>query len=211
MTDFLPLFPLKLVVYPGENLNLHIFEPRYKQLIRECQKNKITFGIPPYVDNQVQKYATEVRLLSVENVQENGEMDIKTVGAGLVRIDNFYPIAPNKLYGGADISRIAIEPYSTNRTAVDILEKLSLLFEILKVDKKLPSSPENFNTYRWAHFVGFNLQQEYQLLCLTAEDDRQAFMLEHLDRMIPIVQQMEQLKKKAQLNGHFKNVIPPKF
>ncbi|MEO1628994.1 MAG: LON peptidase substrate-binding domain-containing protein, partial [Bacteroidota bacterium] len=46
-----PLFPLKLVVYPGEQLNLHIFEPRYKQLIRECEQNKVTFGIPAFIND----------------------------------------------------------------------------------------------------------------------------------------------------------------
>jgi Lon protease-like protein len=36
MMNFIPIFPLSIVVFPGENLNLHIFEPRYRQLIREC-------------------------------------------------------------------------------------------------------------------------------------------------------------------------------
>ena len=53
MTDFLPLFPLKLVAFPGEELNLHIFEPRYKQLIREFEQNGTTFGIPTFLDNKV--------------------------------------------------------------------------------------------------------------------------------------------------------------
>ncbi len=41
MTNFIPIFPLGIVVYPGENVNLHIFEPRYKQLVKECHDNKI--------------------------------------------------------------------------------------------------------------------------------------------------------------------------
>ena len=44
MTNFIPIFPLNLVVYPGEKLNLHIFEPRYKQLIRECHANGNPLG-----------------------------------------------------------------------------------------------------------------------------------------------------------------------
>mgnify|MGYP003909540613 CR=1 FL=1 len=43
MTNFIPIFPLGLVVYPGEGLNLHIYEPRYKQLIHECQSEKKAF------------------------------------------------------------------------------------------------------------------------------------------------------------------------
>ncbi len=47
MTNFIPIFPLALVVYPGEELNLHIFEPRYKQLITECHELKKNFGRTP--------------------------------------------------------------------------------------------------------------------------------------------------------------------
>ncbi|MGH2552637.1 MAG: LON peptidase substrate-binding domain-containing protein, partial [Chitinophagaceae bacterium] len=53
MTNFIPIFPLGIVVYPGEAINLHIFEPRYKQLISECYKTKKHFGIPVVIDNNV--------------------------------------------------------------------------------------------------------------------------------------------------------------
>ena len=44
----LPLFPLQSVFYPGETVPLHIFEDRYKQLINDCRKEALTFGIPVY-------------------------------------------------------------------------------------------------------------------------------------------------------------------
>ena len=44
MARFIPLFPLNIVVFPGEKLNLHIFEPRYKQLVNECYATGTTFG-----------------------------------------------------------------------------------------------------------------------------------------------------------------------
>ena len=49
MTNFIPIFPLGIVVYPGESLNLHIFEPRYKQLISECHAGKKTFDVKDIV------------------------------------------------------------------------------------------------------------------------------------------------------------------
>lgn len=209
MTDFLPLFPLQLVIYPGERLNLHIFEPRYKQLIRECSTNKITFGIPPYFDKKVHGYATEMKLLNIEKIHDNGEMDIKTQGLGLVAINQYYSEAPNKLYGGADITRIENNYEGSEELAEELIKKLKLLFGILKVDKRLPRKAEHFKTYDWAHFVGFNIQQEYDILRLETEEKRQEYMLMHLSKMLPIARQMENLKKKAGLNGHFKNIIPP--
>ena len=75
MHDFLPLFPLKLVVYPGEQLNLHIFEPRYKQLIREAEHNGTTFGIPAFIEENVMDIGTEIKLLSIEKRHEIPDHD----------------------------------------------------------------------------------------------------------------------------------------
>ena len=86
MTNFIPIFPLELVVYPSEELNLHIFEPRYKQLISECHTNGRLFGIPAVIGNRMQDYGTLVRLKEITNVHENGEMDIKTEGDRVFRI-----------------------------------------------------------------------------------------------------------------------------
>jgi ATP-dependent Lon protease len=55
MPRLLPLFPLNLVVFPHEKLNLHIFEPRYRQLVRDCLEQNLTFGIPPFLDNYPQR------------------------------------------------------------------------------------------------------------------------------------------------------------
>jgi Lon protease-like protein len=75
-----PIFPLELVVYPGNNLNLHIFEPRYKQLINDCADTKMPFGIPAVVNRSVGEFGTLVELLEIVNVQPTGEMDIRTRG-----------------------------------------------------------------------------------------------------------------------------------
>ncbi|MEO1628993.1 MAG: LON peptidase substrate-binding domain-containing protein [Bacteroidota bacterium] len=199
------------MVYPGEQLNLHIFEPRYKQLIRECEQNKVTFGIPAFINDKVMDMGTELRLRKIVKRHENGEMDIKTEGIGLFRIRNFYKTAPNKLYAGADIARLENEYTSDSLLNEKILDYMKDLFRILKIDKELPDGPTAFNVYDIAHQVGLSLDQEYELLCLTTEYDRQAFVTEHLRRLLPVVQEMERLRKKVQLNGHFKNIIPPKI
>ena len=58
MTNFIPIFPLSVVMYPGETLNLHIFEPRYKELIRECTSQKKPFGIPSVINGKVTELGT---------------------------------------------------------------------------------------------------------------------------------------------------------
>lgn len=211
MPDFLPLFPLKIVVFPNEKLNLHIFEPRYKQLIRECENNNITFGIPAFIDNKIMDFGTEIELLSVEKKYESGEMDVKTRGLGIFKIHEFYSVAPNKLYSGADIQRIEDNSIGIPEKAEKLLEFLKELFRILNIDKSLPQSSESFRTYAIAHHVGFSVEQEYEFLKIPEESTRQDFMFDHLQKMIPVVKEMERLRQRVQMNGHYKNVIPPEI
>lgn len=209
MDKLLPLFPLQLVVFPSENLNLHIFEPRYKQLVKECEEEGITFGIPAYIDGKVMTVGTEIKLLSVEKRYSNGEMDIKTQGVGLFSIKKFHRTAPQKLYSAGDVSKL---PHDTKGDVVantQILELVEELFSLMNIKKSVPSDPAAFVTYDLAHHVGFSLEQEYQFLCVTDERSRQEFMRMHLEKLIPIVKEMENLRKRAEMNGHFKNIIPP--
>lgn len=212
MQKFLPLFPLQLVVFPGEALNLHIFEPRYRQLIQECEEQGTTFGIPAYIGGNVMDVGTEIRLQSVEKRYDNGELDIKTQGIGLFRIQQFYKKAPEKLYAAADVEKLESDNENSDPIKIEkILEYLRELFTLLRVDKTLPENYQNFITYDWAHHVGFSLEEEYKFLCLLDETERQEVMLEHLERIVPTVREMETLRQRVLMNGHFKNIIPPKI
>jgi len=209
MTDFLPLFPLQLVVYPGENLNLHIFEPRYKQLIRECKDNLVTFGLPAFINDKVMPIGTELELLDIEKQHPNGELDVKTKGIGLFKVEEYYSQAPNKLYPGADISRLLLDDKFDISLNEDILAHVKLLFKHLKIVKKLPKVAANFRIYDIAHYIGLDIKQEYDILTIPTELERQVFALNHLKGLIPMIENMENSRERAQLNGHFKNIIPP--
>ena len=98
MTNFIPIFPLNTVVYPGESLNLHIFEPRYKQLITECHASKKPFGIPAVMENKMQEYGTLAEITELSKLHDNGEMDIKTKGIKIFRILELVKEVPDKFY-----------------------------------------------------------------------------------------------------------------
>ncbi len=211
MNDFLPLFPLKMVVFPNEKLNLHVFEPRYKQLIRECDENGITFGIPAFLNEKVMDFGTEIKLLEIVKKHPNGEIDIKTQGIGIFKINEFYRIAPNKLYSGADIIRIQYSDDREESKNEKIISLLTELFSLLKITKKIEKNPFKFRTFEVAHHVGFSVEQEYEFLCIRSEIERQGFLIKHLENLIPVVKEMERLRQKAKMNGHFKDAIPPKL
>jgi ATP-dependent protease La (LON) substrate-binding domain len=211
-TRFLPMFPLKLVVFPSEKLNLHVFEPRYKQLILECQAENKTFGIPAFIDSKLMEIGTEIRLINIEKQYEDGKMDVCTEGVGLFKVVDFYTQAVGKMYGAADVLTLNLKnvqgSYLKNE---EILGKTGELFRLLNVKKELPFNSVDFKTYQLAHYVGFTIEQEYQFLCLNNELERQDFMFDHLTRILPVVREMEFLRQRALLNGHFKNIVPPKF
>jgi len=206
LTNFIPIFPLGIVVYPGENLNLHIFEPRYKQLISECKKLNKPFGIPTVIENKVQDYGSLVEIIEISKVHDNGEMDIKTKGSRIFRILEVIKEIPDKLYSGA----IVTYPDNYEQGNPDVMRKVMNsirdLHKLLKVTKEFKKEDIEMISYDVAHHVGLSLEEEYELLGLLDERQRQEYLKRHLTRVIPMVAGMEQLKEKIKLNGHFKNL-----
>ena len=211
MVRQLPLFPLNLVVFPGEKLNLHIFEPRYKQLIEDCRSGSGTFGIPAFLEEGVTELGTELKLLAVEKTYAGGEMDIRAKGIGVFRIKEFKKQLPGKLYAGGMVE--AVEQINdadpVNRAAM--LELLHELHQALGIQSLYLSPPEPFSCFDLGHHLGLSLQQEYELLQLRRESERQDFLLSHLRIVLPVVQETERLKERVKLNGHFRHLTPPSF
>lgn len=199
----LPLFPLNLVAYPGEKLNLHIFEPRYRQLISECLEQRTTFGIPAYVNNTLPGYGTEMHISELVTRYDDGRMDIRTRGARVFRLLHFESTAPGKLYAHGDVHfypKPDISPFVLPQL-VDLVEKLYRLF---KTDPPFnPDSPQPFS-YRIAHGVGLSLEGEYELLTLETEPERQEFLIGHLLEVLPVVENMERTKERIRMNGDFR-------
>ena len=206
MTNFIPIFPLGIVVYPGENLNLHIFEPRYKQLISECHSAKKPFGIPTVIDNKVQDYGSLVEILEISEVHENGEMDIKTKGVRVFRILEVIKDVPDKLYSGAIVNYPETHEHGKPELMRKVMSSIRELHQLLKVDKEFKKEDGKLKAYDVAHHIGMSLEEEYELLGLLDEKQRQEYLKRFLAKVLPMVAGMEQLKEKIKLNGHFKNL-----
>jgi len=211
MTNFIPIFPLGIVVYPGESLNLHIFEPRYKQLVNECNKEKKLFGIPAILNNHLQDYGTLVKLTEIIKVRDNGEMDIRAEGEKVFRILEVIKEIPDKLYSGAIVN------YPSNNEKGNvvfmqlIISSIRELHHLLNISKDFKKKDEELHAYDVAHHVGLSLQEEYELLNLMDELQRMEYLKRHLAKVIPMVAEMEILKEKIKLNGHFKNMASFNF
>lgn len=206
MTNFIPIFPLGIVVYPGEQLNLHIFEPRYKQLITECFESKKPFGIPPVIDNKMVETGTLVKVTELTTIYEDGKMDVKTEGLEIFTVLEMIKELPEKLYSGAIVTYPEnIE--SGNRVLMQtIVAAIRELHKLLKISKDFKKPDDILWSYDVAHHAGLSLAEEYELLQLLQELQRQEYLKRHLKRVIPVIAEMETLKERVQLNGHFKNL-----
>jgi len=209
MMKFLPMFPLELIAYPAEQVNLHIYEPRYKELINECYNNKSTFGLLPYLNEEHKEYGTEMQVKEIVKTYNDGKMDIKTVGVGIFRMIEFIKKVPNKLYSGGIISRVDLIDDSISSLLQKNIALMQELFEIMRIESRSILEKENLQSFNIAHHVGFSIVQEYELLSVKRESVRLKLILEHLKRVIPVIREAELLKEKIKLNGHFKNIQPP--
>lgn len=115
----LPLFPLNLVYFPGQVLPLHIFEPRYRELIRHCMKTRDPFGIVLQREDEVLEpgdeqrklIGTAARIIGVEEL-DDGRMNITTIGTKRFQIHKLHS---DKSYLTADVSHYPVLNGRTKR------------------------------------------------------------------------------------------------
>ena len=206
MTNFIPIFPLGIVVYPGEDLNLHIFEPQYKELIQECSKNSRQFGIPTVINNKVHEMGTLMQLTEISKLYDNGEMDIKTKGIKVFRILEVVKEIPDKLYSGAIVNYPDNAEQGNRTLMTSVVKAIRELHTALKVNKDFKKPDEELWSYDVAHHAGLSLEEEYELLQLLHELQRQEYLKRHIVKVLPLLSEMETLKERVKLNGHFKNL-----
>ena len=212
MTNFIPIFPLNVVVYPGEILNLHIFEPRYKELVKECFQKKKPFGIPAVINGQVAEYGTLVTIREIAQEYDNGEMDIVTNGTIVFRILEIIKKIPDKLYSGAIVNYPEnAEVYHRKELMQVVIKAIRELHRILNISKDFRKPDEELNAYDLAHHAGLSIEEEYEMLALFREEQRQEYLKRHLGKVLPVVVEMEVLKGRIMLNGHFKNLSSFRF
>ncbi len=211
MTQKLPIFPLQLVVFPGEHLNLHIFEQRYRDLVSDAEAFGTTFCVPTVHNGGVLPIATEVKLIEVVNRYPTGESDIRTLGGRVFYIEDYQKLMPGKRYAGADCREIfpnRQEDIQLNRRIVKLTREI---YQDLNIKKVIRDADDGFTTYDIGHYVGLKLEQEYELLTLLDAEERQRFLLNHLHEIHPELKERDSIQNRARLNGHFKELAPPEW
>ncbi len=206
MINFIPIFPLDIVVYPHEDLNLHIFEPRYKELINDCFSEGKPFGIPTVLKNGLSDRGTLVEVKEIVEAYPDGKLDIKTKGLKVFTILEVVKEVPEKLFSGAIVNYLQNDETKNILLLRKVVKTIRELHLLLKVDKTFSKPDDDLLSYDIAHHAGMSLEEEYELHGLLREDQRLEYLKRHVNKILPLVNELETLKHRIKLNGHFKNL-----
>lgn len=205
----LPLFPLELVVFPGEKLNLHIFEPRYQELLADVIKEQTTFGIPAYIGKKIE-YGTEMELLKVVRRYPDGRADISTRGLKVIQVLEYVNPVEGKLYAGGKVRYLENEGEVSIQSRNQFLSLVKELYMSMNIVQQVEVD-EDLSAWDLGHRIGLSKQQEYYLLQMMDENERINYLIRHLEKTIPILQEVERTREIIKQNGHFKHFDPLNF
>jgi uncharacterized protein len=201
MSTLISLFPLDLVLLPGVPMPLHIFEPRYKEMIKECLDEKKHFGL---IRNHSEALATigcTAEIIHVLKTYPDGRSDILTEGK---RRFELLQLNSERSFLQADV--FYLEDENTHADAADIRKALALHEEIMKLAGAQPEEVEKTNldqlAYRLAGSLPFDPDFQQALLEMNSEADRMRAIVSFFERILPVLQQNARTKRKAGGNGH---------
>ena len=201
----IPLFPLNVVLLPGADLPLHIFEPRYRQMVKACLEEKSEFGMLLSLPNGVARVGCTAEILDVVNRYDDGRMDILTVGRTPFRVLELFPEAP-LLEGHIDYleDREALANPRIQRELVELYEAChTLIYD--DYPKNLQGASPDELSYLVAGTLPMELLWKQQILELRSEADRQERLVTYLREWAPHLQKKEALRHRAAGNGHGTN------
>lgn len=183
MSSLLPLFPLDLVLLPGVPLPLHVFEPRYKEMIGECLDQKKPFGVVRASSEGVAEIGCTAEILEVTRRYDDGRMDILTRG-----VERFEVLQVNddRAFLQAEISVIEDEPGQPPAEAVE--RAVQLHAEIVKFAEAEPTEPDGDTGNLSFHLAGslpLDLDFKQKLLTTLSEAKRLEALIAYLQALLP--------------------------
>jgi len=200
--DRIPLFPLNVVLFPGEQLPLHIFEARYRHMVYDCLQTKSPFGTLLALPDGVVRVGCTAEITDLIKKYEDGRMDILTTGRERFRIVDL--LTENPLLEGQieylEDCDFLLEPDKRQKLLDSYETCHALLFT--SVPKDFSAAPPQRLAYSIASALPLDLLWKQQILELRSEAERQERLLRYLRDWTPHLQKAETLRHRAAGNGH---------
>jgi ATP-dependent Lon protease len=197
----IPLFPLNVVLLPGAELPLHIFEPRYREMVKNCLEEKTEFGMLLSLPKGVARVGCTAEILDVVKRYEDGRMDIVTAGRAPFRVVELFTEDP-LLEGHVDYLEDRETPANPRiqRELVELFEAChTLIFD--DYPKNLGGDAPEGLSYVVAATLPLDLLWKQQILELRSEADRQERLVAYLREWAPHLQKAEAMRQRAAGNG----------
>jgi uncharacterized protein len=186
----LPMFPLNMVLLPGETTKLYIFEDRYRQLVDDCLDNDASFGIPFLDKGKVQQFGCEVKINRVLKTYENGGMDILVESKNLFRMIQYTPVLKPKLYGAALIEYMN----SNQKILLNNLQDATVNYFSTVQNKLIDyDTVSKLTVYSVASALQLTHPEKYRLI---SSANQQMHLLNLLNFIIHIINTEQQLKDR---------------
>ena len=189
MNSLLPIFPLDLVLLPGVPLPLHIFEPRYREMIAECLEREKPFGVVRASSDGVADIGCTAEIMSVTKKYDDGRMDILTRG-----VERFEVIHVNhdRSFLQAEISVVQDEEEDEDEpgkpAAQLVTQAVRLHAEIAKLAGTDPSGPDEHAgnlSFLLAGSLPLDLDFKQNLLSTLSEAKRLEAVIGYLEPILP--------------------------
>lgn len=202
MDGLIAIFPLDLVLFPGEALPLHIFEPRYKEMIAECMAEKKPFGVVRGKEDTVADIGCTAEIIGIKKTYEDGRLDVETAGRRRFEI---LQTNEERSFLRAEVMYQDDEPGGAPPD--DVQQALDLHMEIVQlVGPNQAYKPPDRNlaqlSYCLAGSLPIDLDFKQTLLAMRAEQERLAALIEFYQQVLPKLKRAAKVREKAGGNGH---------
>jgi len=201
VSALLPLFPLDLVLLPRVPLPLHVFEPRYKEMIAECLEHNRHFGIVRSHDESLATIGCTAEIVNVLKKYPDGRMNILTEGKRRFEV---LQINQERTFLQGDV--FYLEDEMEPAPAGEIESALRLHGDIMRLAGAQPEAIEKTDAvqlaYRLAGSLPFDPDFQQALLEMNSEAVRIRAIIVFFERILPALQRNARAKRKAGGNGH---------
>ena len=200
MDALLPLFPLEVVLFPGTPLPLHIFEPRYKEMISECLAGHRTFGVVRALEQGLADVGCTAEIITIVKEYPDGRLDL--VAEGRKRFE-VVRVNQERSFLQAEVLMIADEPGSSSQT--DFARAVALHSELLAIagaQQDLSAADPLLLSFYLAGSLPLDLDFKQKLLSLRSGAERILLLTSYLDILIPNLRRAASAREKAGGNGH---------
>ncbi|HZP64412.1 MAG TPA: LON peptidase substrate-binding domain-containing protein [Terriglobales bacterium] len=201
MSALLPLFPLDVVLLPGTPLPLHIFEPRYKELINECLEKDEVFGIVRAKEGGIAEIGCTAEIITVTKQYDDGRMDIVTQGR-----DRFKVVQINHERSFVRAEVLYLQDDAGTPSPEEASQALQLHGEIMTLAGAQPEDPSQIQSQRLSfHLAGslpLDLDFKQSLLAMKSEPERLQAIISFFEAILPSMRRSVHVRRKAGGNGH---------